>query len=380
MPVADASPTDSMFEHLTRGTQLMAIYQPYFYIIQDKRNDIYYAGVKWAKDADPSNFMVEGGYTTSSKTINELISQYGLSNFVIRKIRTFETAEEAYGYETRFLHKVDAKNHPRFYNGHNNDGAMNPEKIKMLMMLRYGVENAMQSEIIQEKVKITNIKRCGAEWQIQSEETRKKVKNTLSERYNVDHNFSIPAVIEKIKQTNTEKYGVDNPSKSKEIKDKIKQTNKTRYGGFTLESPILREKAKETLKQRYGVDHNSQSASVKEKVKIKTDYLLNRPIINDIRKYKQKYKLTFGPGWVRKSDDYIQKLFDELVSKYGEIEDISIDTIRINYLYNRPEIEIIKQYQKRYNLVFGKSWSRKSDLFINELLNDLISKYGCLDH
>lgn len=99
----------------------MAIYQPYFYIIQDVRNGMYYAGAKWSKNSNPSNFMVEGGYTTSSKIVNELIQQYGLSNFVVRKIRTFESAEQAYDYETKFLIKVDARNHPRFYNGHNND-------------------------------------------------------------------------------------------------------------------------------------------------------------------------------------------------------------------------------------------------------------------
>ena len=99
----------------------MSIYTPYFYIIQDKRNGIYYAGAKWAKDANPSNFMVEGGYETSSDTIKELIRHHGLSNFIIRKIRAFETGEAAHDYETRFLQKVDARNHPRFYNGHNND-------------------------------------------------------------------------------------------------------------------------------------------------------------------------------------------------------------------------------------------------------------------
>lgn len=84
----------------------MAIYQPYFYVIQDKRNGIYYAGAKWAKDANPATFMVEGGYETSSDTIKELIRHHGLSNFIIRKIRAFETGEAAHDYETRFLQKV----------------------------------------------------------------------------------------------------------------------------------------------------------------------------------------------------------------------------------------------------------------------------------
>ena len=35
-------------------------YQPYFYVIQDSCNGMYYAGVKWGKDANPGIFMVEG--------------------------------------------------------------------------------------------------------------------------------------------------------------------------------------------------------------------------------------------------------------------------------------------------------------------------------
>ncbi len=354
-------------------------YQPYFYIIQDIRNDIYYAGAKWSKDANPSSFMVEGGYTTSSNTIKELIRQHGLSNFIIRKIRTFETPEQAHDYETKFLKRVNAKSNLRFYNGHNNDGAMDHEKMKILMMERYGVDNPMKSKLIQDKVKISNMKKYGNEWQIQSNETRKKTKNTLNERYGVNHNLSIPQVVDDIKQTNIERYGVDNPAKSKEIKQKIKTTVTKNYGGYTLESPILKERVKQTLKQRHGVEHNSQILSVKEKVKIKTDYLLNRPILDTIRKYKCKYKLVFGPGWVRKSDEYIQELFDYLVFKYGEIEDTTKEIIRINYLYKRPEIEIIKKYQRVHNLKFGKGWNRKSDVFIKELLNELITKYGILD-
>jgi hypothetical protein len=369
-----------MFSNLKEGTQLMAIYTPYFYIIQDIRNSVYYAGAKWERGCHPDQLLKEGGYETSSETIKELIRSNGINSFVVRKIRTFATAKEAQNYETRFLQKINAKSHPRFYNGHNNDGAMDHNKMKFIMMERYGVEYPMQSITIQEKVRITNIEKYGIEWQIQSKETREKTKNTLNERYGVNHNLSIPEVIDKIKQTNIEKYGVDNPYKSKDIKEKIKRTNERLYGGFTFESPILREKVKQTLKQRYGVEHNSQSELVKEKVKIKVDYLLNRPILDIIRKYKQKYKLTFGPGWVRKSDEYVESLLEELISKYGEIEETSNNTIRINYLYNRPEIEILKQYQKRYNLKFGKGWTRKSDTFINDLLNDLISEYGVIDY
>lgn len=100
----------------------MAIYTPYFYIIQDIRNGIFYAGAKWGRGANPASFMIEGGYTTSSKIINQLIHEYGLDSFSIRKVKVFNTAKEASDYESKFLRKVDARNNTRFYNCHNNDG------------------------------------------------------------------------------------------------------------------------------------------------------------------------------------------------------------------------------------------------------------------
>lgn len=130
----------------------MAIYTPYFYIIQDVRNGMYYAGAKWAQDANPATFMIEGGYTTSSETINELISTYGLDKFIIRKIRTFETAEETQKYETRFLRRIDTRKNPSFYNAHNNDGAMDHQKIKLIIKELYGVDNISQSEYWKEIV------------------------------------------------------------------------------------------------------------------------------------------------------------------------------------------------------------------------------------
>ena len=109
-------------------------YQPYFYIIQDVRNGMYYAGSRYSKKAKPSELLTENGYKTHSKKVKWVIKEHGLKSFVIRKIRTFESAEQAYDYETRFLQKVDARNHHKFYNGHNNDGVgiSDPKHRKVL--------------------------------------------------------------------------------------------------------------------------------------------------------------------------------------------------------------------------------------------------------
>jgi len=108
----------------------MTIYQPYFYVIQDIRNGMYYAGAKWGRDADPQKFMVDSGYKTSSIIINRIVGKHGLSAFIIRKIKIFQTADDTKAYETKFLNKVNAKYNESFYNRHNNDFPILSEESK----------------------------------------------------------------------------------------------------------------------------------------------------------------------------------------------------------------------------------------------------------
>jgi uncharacterized cupin superfamily protein len=99
----------------------MTIYQPYFYIIQEISTGMYYAGAKWAKDANPNDFLTPNGYHTSSKLVKYLIEKNGLQSFKIRKIKTFANMYDTYEYETKFLKKVNAKSNSCFLNGHENN-------------------------------------------------------------------------------------------------------------------------------------------------------------------------------------------------------------------------------------------------------------------
>jgi hypothetical protein len=193
--VAEGNPTNSMFSNLKEGTQLMAIYQdyhqPYFYIIQDVRNGMYYAGAKWGKDANPSNFMIEGGYTTSSNTINKLIRQHGLDNFIIRKIMTFETPKEACYHETRFLEKVGARKNKKFYNLHNNDNIFDTEKMCFITELIYGegIVNISQTsywkETIREKKDIISEKKRKTINENWDEDFRNQLKKKKQESWKI---------------------------------------------------------------------------------------------------------------------------------------------------------------------------------------------------
>lgn len=201
----------------------MTIYQPYFYVIQDIRNGMYYAGAKWAHGASPSTFMIEGGYTTSSETIKELILQHGLENFVIRKMRIFDLAEDAQDYETLFLRKVNARSNSKFYNAHNNDGAMDPIKMKIVMMEIYGVDNAFKSEEIKSKIRNKNLELYGVEYVMQSKIIREKSMRTLVEKYGVDNYSKTEEFKAKYSDKMMKNYGVDHYSKTEEFRNTISE-------------------------------------------------------------------------------------------------------------------------------------------------------------
>lgn len=133
----------------------MTIYIPYFYIIQDKRNGIYYAGAKYGKDSNPKNFMTVRGYQSSSNTILNIIETFGIDTFDIRKIKTFKNQKEAIHYETRFLKKVKARTNKMFYNLHENDFIYDIEKQKFITEITYGdgITNISQTQYWKESVK-----------------------------------------------------------------------------------------------------------------------------------------------------------------------------------------------------------------------------------
>ena len=120
---------------------------------------MYYAGSKFGQNANPKSFMIEGGYCTSSKKIKSIIEEAGINVFIIRKLKVFSQRKEAFDYETKFLQRINARKHKKFYNTHNNDGKVHfgSKEFCDSMMQKYGNSNAMQVEIIKTKA-IANMK------------------------------------------------------------------------------------------------------------------------------------------------------------------------------------------------------------------------------
>ena len=182
------------------------MHTPYFYIIEDVITKQLYVGSKFGSDANPSTFWIEGGYITSSKTVKDLVEEFGLKRFSIRKLKPMKNA---YEYETRFLQKVDAKNNPKFYNGHNNDGSCAPpngtEEYKQMIMKKYGVEHPSHLEEIKKKIS------CSLMGHKHTEESKKKMSETRNKRIK---NGEIKIIKRK---------------HSEETKKKISEINKKRF-------------------------------------------------------------------------------------------------------------------------------------------------------
>lgn len=298
----------------------MSIYQPYFYVIQDVRNGMYYAGSKYGKDANQSVFMKEGGYLTSSNTVLNIISEFGISVFRIRVLKSFETSANAYDYETKFLKRVNAKSNPRFYNKHNNDHVFSyhDERYKQKMREIYGVEDPMQSQEIVDRIQASNIEAFGVPWAIMSDNIKAKARRTLKENYDVENPMHSEEIRNNMRINNLNKYGVENVFQTEWAKEKSRATLMKNFG---VEHPMysnkVKQKIEETNVEKYGVKNAFQTEHAKAKIRERVDYLLTRPSLDAIRLYQKRFKLKLGRGWVRKSDEYIDSLLKELQSKYG---------------------------------------------------------------
>ena len=98
----------------------MNIYTPYVYLIGWSVLDRYYIGSRYAKDvAHPSDLWTT--YFTSSTAVARYREEYGEPDIVMIR-NTFADGKVAHDYETKLLRRLDARNHPRLINSHNNHG------------------------------------------------------------------------------------------------------------------------------------------------------------------------------------------------------------------------------------------------------------------
>lgn len=97
----------------------MNIYTPYTYLITFLPTGQRYYGSRTKQGCQPSDLW--NLYYTSSKTVRQLIDQYGCGAFTTEIRRTFATRDQALLWEHRVLRRVNAARNPEYLNKNNGD-------------------------------------------------------------------------------------------------------------------------------------------------------------------------------------------------------------------------------------------------------------------
>ena len=332
-------------------------YLPYTYLIGwSTLNKWYYGveyGIKKIPCANPNNLWTT--YFTSSNLVKYYCKTYGDPNIIqIRKIFCIGSIEErleaSINWEKRVLSKIDITQ-SLWLNGRIG-GNIGPIVYKKMSMLRYGVENMAQSPEIKEKIKITNLSRYGVEHPSYSAELMQKKKENNIKKYGVDCNLSLPHVREKAaytlslqlikdkrQHTILNKYGVTYISQNQNIKDQIAQTRKIlsdrpivqlireykrvvniklTAGWYQLSDQLL-DKLLFDIQQVHGIftiEELSQTVTIK-KYSNSIKKLQERLVVQQIKKYKEKFIIKLGRSWDRKSTDQLEKILQDLELVHG---------------------------------------------------------------
>ncbi len=172
--------------------------KPYVYIVKYEPTKQYYIGVKFAVGCSPETFWVDDGYYTSSPTIHTLILENGEESFTIKRIRIFNTPEEAYSYETRLLRRVRARTNPKFLNKHENEAfPFGSRAFKEMILEKYGVDNVSKAPEIKEKKRQSAIEKYGVDNVSKSPEVKQKISETFMKKYGFAYAAQHPDVIAK---------------------------------------------------------------------------------------------------------------------------------------------------------------------------------------
>ena len=90
-----------------------SIYIPYCYLIGWPKHNMYYYGVRTARNCNPSDLFVS--YFTSSKQVKRMIKKYGKPDIIqIRK--TFKNKEDALIWESKVLRRLNIARRKDFLN------------------------------------------------------------------------------------------------------------------------------------------------------------------------------------------------------------------------------------------------------------------------
>jgi hypothetical protein len=112
------SPNTTLSNSL-QGTISVNIYQPFTYRITFRPTGQSYYGVRTKKHCHPGELWT--CYFTSSRRIQQLITEFGTSAFDFEIRKTFATKAEAIAWEHRVLTRLQAATNPQWLNENNGD-------------------------------------------------------------------------------------------------------------------------------------------------------------------------------------------------------------------------------------------------------------------
>lgn len=122
-----------------------SIYIPFFYIIQHDISGKMYAGSRTSAygDANPNQLLVT--YFTSSMVVKQMIKNK--EGFSVVEIKTFDSKQETYDYEIRFLQENNCAESEQWLNMHDgvNLTPFGSEKYLNALRLKYGDPTIMNS-------------------------------------------------------------------------------------------------------------------------------------------------------------------------------------------------------------------------------------------
>lgn len=214
-----------MLKHLKEGTQLMAIYTPYTYLIGWTTHNKWYYGVRYSK---VSSCLYESGchpddlwvtYFTSSAEVKIFVEKYGHPD-VVQVRKTFVNSKKAQDWEDRVLKRI-FKNKDKWLNKRFGGSRFSPndesiEKCKTSKKNRSKDYDLVVRKNISEGSKIGHANRS-PETKLQvSEKVReqnrnrdksinRKIAKSVSNRWNSLSDQEKNNVIEKRKKTMLEK-------------------------------------------------------------------------------------------------------------------------------------------------------------------------------
>lgn len=167
------------------------------------------------------------GYTTSSKSVNNLIDKDGLDSFSIIKITTeHELSIGIYEYKTNFLNSIDDTEFKSNWLNISKNNRFDTTKKSNNPM--HDIDIVEISIINRNK---SNLEKYGVEYLLQIPEFKlkqqKTCETTVLERYGVENVFQLETTIQSSKSTLTQRYGYDSPAKFPKNRDKFIAKNNT---------------------------------------------------------------------------------------------------------------------------------------------------------